>query len=145
METAPEPPEAAPAVSAIDHAEDRVARARRALSSRIEELGRRVDRAKDTFDVRAQITKHVWPSIGIAVGLGALLGLVGHPRQHTTGDRTLGATVLASAGALGWKLLRTYALGQLADSARSWIDERDPTGLATTATTRDHEPERDES
>ncbi len=127
METPPEAtndPEAS-AAHDVDAAEDRVARARRALSSRIDELGRRVHRAQDVFDVRTQITKHVWPAIGIAAGLGALLGLIGHPSQRTTEERTLGATVLAGAGALGWKLLRTYALGQLADSARGWIDERD--------------------
>ena len=123
METPAAPEETASAT--IAEADDRVERAKESLSSRIEELGRRYRTAKNMGNVSDRIAKHPWPAVGIAAALGAFAGIASHLGHVENADqRKLRHTLIAGAGALLLRLAKSYALGQLTDSAKSWIDER---------------------
>jgi ElaB/YqjD/DUF883 family membrane-anchored ribosome-binding protein len=123
METPAEPEDDAP--DSVAEADERVERAKESLSSRIDELGRRFRTAKNLGDLSARIAKHPWPAVGIALALGAFAGLASHVgRRDENGERKLRHTLIAGAGALLLRLAKSYAMGQLADSAKSWIDER---------------------
>jgi ElaB/YqjD/DUF883 family membrane-anchored ribosome-binding protein len=123
METPAAPEDNAP--DSVAEADERVERARESLSSRIDELGRRFRTAKNMGNLSEKIAKHPWPAVGIAVALGAFAGLAGHlGRPDENGERKLRQTLFAGAGALLLRLAKSYAMGQLADSAKSWIDER---------------------
>ncbi len=115
---------AAPQDTVAD-ADERVERAKESLSSRIDELGRRYRTAKNMGNISEKIAKHPWPAVGIAVALGAFAGLANHlGHVEDNGERKLRHTLMAGAGALLLRLAKSYALGQLSDSAKSWIDER---------------------
>jgi ElaB/YqjD/DUF883 family membrane-anchored ribosome-binding protein len=123
METPAAPEDHAP--DTIAEADERVERAKESLSSRIDELGRRYRTAKNMGNISDKIAKHPWPAVGIAVALGAFAGIASHvARPDENGERKLRHTLIAGAGALLLRLAKSYALGQLSDTAKSWIDER---------------------
>ena len=123
METPAAPEDNAP--DSVADADERAERAKESLSSRIDELGRRYRTAKNMGNISDKIARHPWPAVGIAVALGAFAGLAGHlGRPDDTGERKLRHTLIAGAGALLLRLARSYAMGQLSDSAKSWIDQR---------------------
>lgn len=109
----------------VAEADERVERARESLSSRIDELGRRFRSAKNMGNIADKIAQHPWPAMGIAVALGAFAGAASHlGRPGPDGEHKLRHTLIAGAGALLLRLAKSYALGQLGDTAKSWIDER---------------------
>lgn len=135
---------AAPEDNSVAEADERVERAKESLSSRIEELGRRYRTAKNMGNISERIAKHPWPAVGLAVALGAFAGLAGDlARPDENGERKLRQTLIAGAGALLLRLARSYAMGQLTDTAKSWIDERtrmdgeEGTGKTEKAASRD--------
>lgn len=77
---------------------------------------------RHAFDLEAPIASHPWPAIGVAVALGAFVGFA--TRRPRTGARSLGGAMVAGAGAIVLRLIRSYALEKLAGTAKSWIDER---------------------
>jgi hypothetical protein len=109
----------------VAEADERVERAKESLTSRIDELGRRFKNAKSMGNISEKIAAHPWPAVGIAVALGAFAGIAGHlGRPDENGEHKLRHTLIAGAGALLLRLVKSYALGQLGDTAKSWIDER---------------------
>lgn len=119
----PAPDDIAPAP-----ADERAERAKESLSSRIDELGRRFRSAKNLGNlgnIAEKVVAHPWPAVGIAVAIGAFAGAAGHRgRPSDGGEHKLRHTLIAGAGALLLRLVKSYVLGQLGDQAKSWIDER---------------------
>jgi len=120
----------------VVEADQRVERAKASLRARFAVLERRLGDVRDQVDLPAQIRRHPLPAIGIAFALGALVGGRGRlaadrpataalalvPRQ-----RTLGGAALAIASALGFQLLREFAIGQLVRTAeRLWSERGGP-------------------
>jgi len=110
-------------------ADQRAARAKASLLSRLELLKQKLTDAKDKVDLRTQITMHPLPAVGIAFALGMLAGL-----QRTRGSTPQGmashpftSTVFAGLTAVGLRLLREVALAQLGVVAKDWWTERDGT------------------
>ncbi len=117
--------EAPTPAEAVAEADERAERAKESLSSRIDELGRRFKSAKNMGNLAEKIAEHPLPAVGIAAALGAFAGLASHlGTPDANGERKLRHTLLAGAGALLLRLAKSYALGQLGDQAKSWIDER---------------------
>lgn len=122
MENPTAPDDTAPEM--VADADERATRAKASLSSRIDELGRRFKNAKN-MGIGEKIAKHPWPAVGIAAALGAFAGIASHlGRRDENGEHELRHTLVAGAGALLLRLVKSYALGQLGDTAKSWIDER---------------------
>ena len=100
------------------------ARAKRSLDSHLDEIGRRVKSARNKVDLRAQIVAHPWPALGLAFALGAFAAVAVRRSARAMQDNPIRGALTAGAGAIAIQLLKGYALGQLADAARSWLDER---------------------
>lgn len=84
------------------------------LIARASELGRRINVARQTLDVRAYIASHPWAAVGIAIGLGASLGMLGTRRA----GRGLGGTIATALGGLVISAIKDLALHQLS----GWVD-----------------------
>ena len=84
--------------SAVDR---KLASARARLFTRLDELERRVTRARGKFDPRALIVKHPLPAVAIALACGLLVG-----GSHTSKSR-LGNQLGALITALAAHALRT--------------------------------------
>ena len=107
----------------VQEADERVERAKASLLARLELLKQKLTDAKGKVDLRAQITARPLPAVGIAFVLGVVLA--GRRRTHvdTSGGaagRTLTGTALAGLAAVGLRLLREVAIGQLGDIAKQW-------------------------
>lgn len=108
----------------VEEADGRAERAKASLLARVELLKQRVTEAKHKLDVPAQIARHPWPALGVAFALGVAAGLrrkgsVTLDESH--GRRSVGDLVLAAAAAIGIRLVRDAAIGQLSELARAWI------------------------
>ena len=111
--------------SSVQEAGERVERAKASLLARVELLKQKLVDARGKVDLRAQIAAHPLPAVGIAFALGILAGLQRTPTNTSvgatvTGGRTLSGTVLAGVAAVGLRLLREVAIGQLGHVARQW-------------------------
>lgn len=114
----------------IEDPDRRVEEARESLLARVEELGRRIQEAKDKIDIRAHIAANPRVAVGIAFALGALLGLPGK-RARTSAPSTkaevksglLGAAV-ATIGSLAFALAKSVAFHQLSSEAKNWWDRK---------------------
>jgi len=112
----------------------RVEEARASLSAHAEELGRRIQAAKDKLDIRAHIAAHPMLAVGIAFAAGALLGFPGKgsSRSKSSSDSAvptkgevksglLGAA-MATLGSLAFQLAKSVAFHQLSGQAKTWWD-----------------------
>ena len=107
---------------AVREADERVERAKASLLARLDLLKQRLVDAKEKVDLRAQITAHPLSAVGVAFALGMLAGRRRTPTitPASAAQRTLVGTALAGVAAVGLRLLREVAIGQLADVARQW-------------------------
>lgn len=114
---------------AVADADRRVEQAKASLRQRLQLLERRFGGVREQLDVPAHIRRHPWPAIGIAVGLGMLAGFRG--RRSTSAavvetERTIGSAALGALGAIGFRVLRELALGQVGALARRmWVEHGD--------------------
>jgi len=109
---------------AVEEADRRVARAKASLLARVEQLKHKISDARQTFDLASQIEKHALPAVGIAFALGAAAGL-GRRGARTVMEANrsgAGGALLAALGALGLRLVRDLAIGQLGVVAKGWWD-----------------------
>ncbi len=111
----------------------RVEQARASLLARIEELGRRLDDARERFDIRARIAAHPMAAVGIAFAVGALLAL---PKKRvplaTTSEETkvgMMSALVAALGSMAFGVVKSAAIHHLADAVRRYWNER--TGVAS--------------
>jgi len=114
---------------AVAEADRRVEQAKASLRQRLHLLERRFGGVRATLDLPAQIRRHPWPAIGIAVGLGVLAGSRGRRSVAAAAvdtERGIGGVALAALGAIGFRVLRELALGQVGALARRmWVEHGD--------------------
>jgi hypothetical protein len=112
-----------------DDPERHIEEAKASLLARMEELGRRMQEAREKLDLRAHIAAHPLPAIGIAFAAGLVLGFgrkgsaARLPIDEAPG-RSIGAATVAMIGTLVFRLLKDIALRQAAGAAKTWWDQR---------------------
>ena len=85
------------------------------IKQRLGQLGRRIKRV----DLRSRIVDHPFPAIGIALGVGALIGLA---RPMPKRGRVSGAAI-ALLSTIGFRLAREAAMVQLAQYAKGLLSK----------------------
>lgn len=102
-------------VSDIDE-QGRLARAKNKVTDALGRAGRRVKR----IEVRESIVEHPLPAVGIAAAVGAAIALI---RPMPERGR-VSSLVMATLGAIGIRLVKEAALGQLGDMAKNYLTGR---------------------
>ena len=115
-------------------AQARLEAARDSLTGRLEELARRFKSTRNEIehkiDIKAHISEHPFPAVGIALAAGMLAGLLGGKKsepkvvEEKTLQRRLGEALAGAIGTLILKLVREAAFGQLKEQAKRYFDER---------------------
>jgi hypothetical protein len=112
----------------VVEADRRAETAKASLRSRLHELERRYEAAKDKLDFGTKIAQHPRAAVGIALGAGLLLGLLGGGRRNRApaieGKRTFGGTIMAALGALAINALKDAALREGTEMAKGWWADR---------------------
>jgi len=115
----------------VEAADRRVEHAKASLRALFHELERRVEHARDRLDVAAHIANNPRLAVGIAAGIGALLGLLGGSRAprapkapRVPGERGAGGAILAAIGAMAISALKDMALSEGSEMAKKWWAER---------------------
>lgn len=110
---------------AVEHADRRVEHAKESLRKNLRELAHRYDETKQKLDIRARIAEHPRAAIGIAFGLGVVLGMFGRSRHHhEAAAQGIGGTVMAALGALAFRALKEAALHEGGQLAKGWWADR---------------------
>ncbi len=112
---------------AVEEADKRAERAKESLRSRLHELERRYEQAKDKLDLGARIAQHPRAAVGIALGAGLLLGFISGGRKAAAIDgdkRTIGGTIVAALGALAINAIKDAALREGTEIAKGWWADR---------------------
>jgi hypothetical protein len=109
--------------------EHQVDEARASLRAHVEELGRRIQDAKQKLDIKAHIAAHPRVAVGIAFAVGALLALPkkgGKPKEANKAEVRggLAGAIVAAAGTLAFTLLKNVAMHQLSGMASDWWDRQ---------------------
>ena len=94
---------------------DRLEEEASGIKQRLGQLGRKIKRV----DLRSRIVDHPFPAIGIAIGVGALIGLA---RPMPKRGRVSGAAV-ALLSTIGFRLAREAAMVQLAQYAKGLLSK----------------------
>jgi len=106
----------------VAEADRRVERAKASLLARVEVLKHKLGDARHQIDLPAHIAKHPLPAIGIAFGLGVLVAMRGshraEPRQAE--ERSLTGAAFGALAAIGLRLARDFAIGELGQAAKQW-------------------------
>ena len=127
----------------VQEADQRAARAKESLLSRVEMLKQRFTDAKHRMSPKEQIAKYPIPAVGAAFALGVIAGR-GRSRSAASGGeagRSLGGVVVAGLAALVVRVVREAVLAQLAHAAHNWWAEQErQSPQASRSRTRDVEP-----
>jgi hypothetical protein len=108
----------------------RVEEARESLLARVEELGKRLQGAKDKLDIPAHIAAHPRLAVGIAFAAGMLLGF---PGKRSKSSNSVGAAevkgglvgaAMATLGTLAFALAKNVAFHHLSGEAKNWWDRK---------------------
>lgn len=115
------------ALEAEAEANQRAEHAKASLLSRVEVLKHKITGAKHQLDPQAQIAKHPLPAVGIAFALGVIAGLMratpAEPGKST--EFSFKNAAFAGLTAIGLRMVREVALGQLGHVARQWWTRAD--------------------
>jgi hypothetical protein len=84
-----------------------------AAKEKLGQFGRKLKR----IEVRESITDHPFAAIGIAVGVGAILGLARPMPERSR----IGGLVMAGLSAIGMRVIKEAAMRQLGGMAKDWI------------------------
>ncbi|MBA3502399.1 MAG: hypothetical protein M4D80_38965 [Myxococcota bacterium] len=120
----------------------RVDEARESLLARVEELGKRLQGAKEKLDIPAHIAAHPGLAVGIALAAGALLGFPGkRSRSSTPGAAEvksgLMGAAMATLGSLVFALAKNVAFDHLRGEAKNWWDRKYAMESDASRTSRD--------
>ncbi|HEX5058098.1 MAG TPA: hypothetical protein VFV99_02005 [Kofleriaceae bacterium] len=88
------------------------------IKRKLGDFGRRIKR----IDVRTRITDHPFAAVGIAMGIGAIVGLA---RPMPKRGPIAGA-MMAIASTIGFRMLREAALIQLGHYAKGFLNKDEP-------------------
>jgi hypothetical protein len=111
----------------VQEADQRAARAKASLLSRVELLKHKLTDTKQKLDLPAQIALHPLPAVGIAFALGVLAGLrhTSPVRFREPGGRSLKHAAITALAAIGLRMVRDLAFDQLGLFAKQWWTARD--------------------
>ena len=84
-----------------------------AVKQKLGQVGRKLKR----IEVRESIVDHPFAAIGIAAGIGAIIGLARPMRERSR----IGGLVMAGLSAVGMQVLRVAAMEQLGAMAKDWL------------------------
>lgn len=84
-----------------------------AVKQKLGKVGRTLKR----IEVRESIVDHPFAAIGIAAGIGAIIGLARPMRERSF----IGGLVISGLSALGMQVLRVAAMEQLGGMAKDWL------------------------
>ncbi|HSN27548.1 MAG TPA: hypothetical protein VLT45_14745 [Kofleriaceae bacterium] len=84
-----------------------------AVKEKLGQVGRKLKR----IEVRESIVDHPFAAIGIAAGIGAIIGLA-RPMPNRS---RVGSLVMAGLSALGMRMIRQAAMEHLGGMARDWL------------------------
>lgn len=131
--------------------ERRVEEAKQSMFARMEELGRRLQDAREKVDIKAHIAAHPQLAVGIAFGIGALLALPGsgkkrnkHVADSAEVKSGLIGAAMATLGSLVFSLLKDVAMKQAGGAAFDWWKNRqgaDAMGTSEVQASRTRETE----
>ncbi len=116
-------------MDSAEASERRVEQARESLHDRVEELGRRMQDAKDKLDIKAHIAAHPRLAVGIAFAAGVLLAIPGKrvkdalPASGADVKSGLLGAMVATIGSIAFQLAKSVAFHQLSGSAKDWWDK----------------------
>ncbi len=99
-----------------ENTETRLDSAKSAIKERAGQVGRSLKK----LDLRSQIVDYPFAAVGIAAGVGALIGLV---RAKPEPSR-LGGIIVTTLGAIGFRLIREAAVKELGSYAKNYIMNR---------------------
>ncbi|MBV8760455.1 MAG: hypothetical protein JO257_24400 [Deltaproteobacteria bacterium] len=99
--------------SGLEESRGRIAAAKDAVKDKLGQVGRTLKR----IEVRESIVDHPFAAIGIAAGVGAIIGLARPMPNHSR----VGGLLMAGISALGMRLIRQAAMEHLGLMARDWL------------------------
>lgn len=99
--------------SGLEESRGRFAAAKDAVKEKLGQAGRTLKR----IEVRESIVDHPFAAIGIAAGIGAILGLA-RPMPNRS---RVGGLVMAGLSALGMRVIRQAAMEHLGSMAKDWL------------------------
>ena len=99
--------------SGLEEPRGRLAAAKDAAKEKLGQFGRTLKR----IEVRESIVDHPFAAIGIAAGVGAIIGLARPMPNHSR----IGGLVMAGLSALGMRFIRQIAMEQLGVMAKDWL------------------------
>jgi hypothetical protein len=112
----------------VEAADARSEKAKASLRSRLHELERRYESAKNKLDLGARIARNPRAAVGIAFGAGVLLGVLGGRGRRTgaraDGTQGVGSAVIAALGAFAINALKDAALREGTEMAKGWWADR---------------------
>lgn len=91
------------------------------IKRKLGNLGRRIKR----IDLRSQITSHPFAAIGIAAGVGAIIGLA----RPMPKRGPISGALMAITSAIGFRMLREAAMIQLGQYAKSLLSKDEQEGM----------------
>lgn len=84
-----------------------------AVKDKLGQVGRKLKK----IEVRESIVDHPFAAVGIAAGIGAIIGLA-RPMPNKS---RVGSLVMAGLSALGMRMIRQAAMEHLGGMARDWL------------------------
>ncbi len=102
-----------------------------------EEINSRIESVKQRFsdlDIEGKIAAHPLPAVGIALAIGAAIGLLkglggGGKKvdKEVAAKSTIGGAISGAITALAMRMVKDYALGHLSGYAKSYLGgQQDP-------------------
>ncbi len=99
-----------------------------AVKDKLGQVGRKLKK----IEVRESIVDHPFAAIGIAAGIGAIIGLA-RPMPNRS---RVGSLVMAGLSALGMRMIRQAAMEHLGGMARDWLaGQHGQSGTSASSTT----------
>lgn len=99
--------------SGLEEPRGRFAAAKDAAKEKLGQFGRTLKR----IEVRESIVDHPFAAIGIAAGVGAIIGLARPMPNHSR----IGGLVMAGLSAIGMRVIRQAAMEHLGMMAKDWL------------------------
>jgi len=97
----------------LDEDQGRFAAAKDAVKTKLGQVGRKLKR----IDARGAIVDHPFAAIGIAAGVGAIIGLARPAPERSR----LGGLLMAGISAIGMRFIREAALEHVRGMAKDWL------------------------
>ena len=107
--------------------EERIGSIKDSISSRVTELGRRVERVRDITDVKSVVVDHPWLVVGAGFAVGLLFAASRPSRDGSRSPGLIATSVRAMLVSVAASYARTWARGWIEHQLHPERDERAPT------------------